>query len=65
MAESSFIGDEFMKIKKRKHCKNESIGIEEVDGLYYVSCYCKVLRCRTVKGFKTENEAILFWNSDK
>ena len=54
-----------MKIKKRKHCKNESIGIEEVDGLYYVSCYCKVLRCRTVKGFKTENEAILFWNSDK
>lgn len=46
-------------------CKSESIGVEKIGGLYYVVCHCKVLRCQTVKGFKTENEAVAFWNSDK
>ena len=54
-----------MKIKKRKHCKSELIGVEKIGGLYYVVCHCRVLRCQTAKGFKTENEAVMFWNSDK
>ena len=54
-----------MKIKKRKHCKSESIGVDEIGGLYYVVCHCRVLRCQTAKGFETENEAVVFWNSDK
>ena len=59
------IGGLAVKIKKRKHCKSELIGVEKIGGLYYVVCHCRVLRCQTVKGFKTENEAVMFWNSDK
>lgn len=54
-----------MKIKAKKYCKRESVGVECVDELYYAVCRCKVLRCQTVKGFETENEAVEFWNSDK
>ena len=60
-----WVGGGSVTPKKESHLYYHRNTVEKIGGLYYVVCHCRVLRCQTAKGFKTENEAVMFWNSDK